>query len=76
MCVSGLPVRNGSKHAGEIASMALDLLSQCGQFTIRHMPEVPMRLRIGLHSGDMSLLTDITEKTEMTVAKNATQGSG
>ena len=52
MCVSGLPARNGNKHAGEIASMALDLLSQCGQFTIRHMPEVPMRLRIGLHSGD------------------------
>ena len=51
MCVSGLPNRNGNKHAGEIASMALDLLSQCGQFTIRHMPDVPMRLRIGLHTG-------------------------
>ncbi len=53
MCSSGLPHRNGNRHAGEIASMALDLLSQCGQFTIRHMPEVPMRLRIGLHSGKL-----------------------
>ncbi|KAL5005346.1 hypothetical protein ScPMuIL_018802 [Solemya velum] len=51
MVVSGLPLRNGSRHAGEIGTMALDLLSQCGSFTIRHMPEVPLRLRIGLHTG-------------------------
>nr|CAH8838712.1 unnamed protein product [Trichobilharzia regenti] len=51
MVVSGLPVRNGRLHAGEIATMALDLLSQCGTFVIRHMPDVPLRLRIGLHSG-------------------------
>ncbi|TNN18121.1 Retinal guanylyl cyclase 1 [Schistosoma japonicum] len=51
MVVSGLPVRNGQLHAGEIATMALDLLSQCGTFVIRHMPDVPLRLRIGLHSG-------------------------
>lgn len=51
MVVSGLPVANGNRHAGEIGTMALDLLSQCGTFTIRHMPEVPLRLRIGLHSG-------------------------
>ena len=31
--------------------LALDLLSQCGQFEIRHMPEIPLRVRIGLHSG-------------------------
>lgn len=51
MVVSGLPMANGNRHAGEIGTMALDLLSQCGSFTIRHMPEVPLRLRIGLHSG-------------------------
>ncbi|XP_062566572.1 retinal guanylyl cyclase 2-like [Saccostrea cucullata] len=51
MVVSGIPVPNGNRHAGEIGTMALDLLSQCGTFTIRHMPEVPLRLRIGLHSG-------------------------
>ena len=51
MVCSGLPVRNGNKHAGEISTMALDLLSQCGNFTIKHMPEVPLRVRIGLHSG-------------------------
>ncbi|XP_064615854.1 retinal guanylyl cyclase 2-like [Liolophura sinensis] len=51
MVVSGLPTRNGNRHAGEVGTMALDLLSQCGTFVIRHMPEVPLRLRIGLHSG-------------------------
>ncbi|VDI33227.1 Hypothetical predicted protein, partial [Mytilus galloprovincialis] len=50
MVASGLPIPNGNRHAGEIGTMALDLLSQCGKFTIRHMPEVPLRLRIGLHS--------------------------
>ena len=51
MVASGLPVRNGRLHAGEVATMALDLLSACGTFTIKHLPEVPLRLRIGLHSG-------------------------
>ncbi|VDM18168.1 unnamed protein product [Hydatigera taeniaeformis] len=51
MVASGLPVRNGRRHASEIATMALDLLSVCGAFTIKHLPEVPLTLRIGLHSG-------------------------
>lgn len=51
MVASGLPVRNGSRHADEIARMALDLLSACGSFIIKHMPDVPLRLRIGIHTG-------------------------
>ncbi|VDL17622.1 unnamed protein product [Hymenolepis diminuta] len=51
MVTSGLPVRNGRRHAGEVAMTALDLLSACGTFTIKHLPNVPLRLRIGLHSG-------------------------
>uniref|UniRef100_A0A5K3FSK3 Guanylate cyclase n=2 Tax=Mesocestoides corti TaxID=53468 RepID=A0A5K3FSK3_MESCO len=51
MVASGLPVRNGRRHAGEVATMALDLLSTCGTFAIKHLPHVPLRLRIGLHSG-------------------------
>ncbi|VDN15688.1 unnamed protein product [Dibothriocephalus latus] len=50
MVASGLPIRNGSRHAGEIALMSLELLSGCGTFKIRHMPDVPLRLRIGLHT--------------------------
>ncbi|XP_072833248.2 retinal guanylyl cyclase 1 isoform X2 [Pogona vitticeps] len=51
MVASGLPKRNGNRHAGEIANMSLDILSAVGTFRMRHMPEVPVRIRIGLHSG-------------------------
>jgi class 3 adenylate cyclase len=51
MVVSGLPLRNGNAHAGEIATMALNLLHTCGKFKIKHLPGVPLRLRIGMHSG-------------------------
>ena len=51
MVVSGLPIRNGNRHAGEIATFALDLLHNCGKFQIKHLPGVPLRLRIGIHSG-------------------------
>ncbi|XP_053218136.1 retinal guanylyl cyclase 1 isoform X1 [Podarcis raffonei] len=51
MVASGLPKRNGNRHAGEIANMSLDILSAVGTFKMRHMPDVPVRIRIGLHSG-------------------------
>ncbi|XP_048752602.2 atrial natriuretic peptide receptor 1-like isoform X2 [Ostrea edulis] len=51
MCVSGLPRRNGKKHSGEIANMALDLLNGVTNFTIRHLPGSKLQLRIGLHTG-------------------------
>ncbi|XP_066155492.1 atrial natriuretic peptide receptor 1-like isoform X1 [Euwallacea fornicatus] len=51
MVVSGLPERNGLKHAFEISRLALDLLGAIKQFKIRHRPDYPLRLRIGLHSG-------------------------
>ncbi|KAK3546171.1 hypothetical protein QTP70_025149 [Hemibagrus guttatus] len=51
MVASGLPVPNGSRHAAEISNMALDILSAVGTFKMRHMPDVPVRIRIGLHTG-------------------------
>lgn len=51
MVVSGLPQRNGIKHAREIARMALALLKAVHTFKIRHRPDEQLRLRIGLHSG-------------------------
>nr|AYD91334.1 Olfactory guanylyl cyclase GC-D [Neotrygon kuhlii] len=51
MVASGLPKRNGNKHAAEIANMSLHLLSSVGSFKMRHMPEVPIKIRIGMHSG-------------------------
>ncbi|XP_078611420.1 receptor-type guanylate cyclase Gyc76C-like [Branchiostoma floridae x Branchiostoma japonicum] len=51
MVVSGLPLKNGDRHAGEIASMALALLKAVSSFKIRHRGDHKMHLRIGIHSG-------------------------
>ncbi|XP_030746058.1 guanylate cyclase 32E [Sitophilus oryzae] len=51
MVVSGLPIRNGNRHAGEIASMALHLLKKIQKFEIKHKPGDVFKLRIGIHSG-------------------------
>ncbi|XP_049824227.1 receptor-type guanylate cyclase Gyc76C-like isoform X2 [Aethina tumida] len=51
MVVSGLPIRNGEKHAGEIASMALDLLAAVNNSRITHKPKETLKLRIGIHTG-------------------------
>ena len=51
MVVSGLPERNGNRHAGEIARMSLDLLSATTTFVVRHKKEYRLQLRIGIHSG-------------------------
>ncbi|XP_075948333.1 retinal guanylyl cyclase 2 [Anarhichas minor] len=51
MVASGVPVLNDNRHAAEIANMALDILSAVGTFKMRHMPDVPVRIRIGLHTG-------------------------
>lgn len=51
MVVSGLPERNGNKHAGEIASMALRLVSYLKTFKISHMQGTTLQFRIGIHTG-------------------------
>ncbi|XP_061664804.1 retinal guanylyl cyclase 2 isoform X4 [Syngnathoides biaculeatus] len=51
MVASGVPVPNGKRHVAEIANMSLDILSAVGTFKMRHMPDVPVRIRIGLHTG-------------------------
>ena len=51
MCVSGVPKRNGPRHVAEIANMSLSIRDAVGKFRIRHMPDRPMRVRIGLHTG-------------------------
>ncbi|XP_076157584.1 atrial natriuretic peptide receptor 1 [Alosa pseudoharengus] len=51
MVVSGLPVRNGKLHAGEVARMSLALLQAVHSFRIRHRPAQQLKLRIGIHSG-------------------------
>ncbi|XP_022598101.1 heat-stable enterotoxin receptor-like [Seriola dumerili] len=51
MVASGLPRRNGNRHAVDICCMALDILSFMGTFQLRHLPGIPVWIRIGIHSG-------------------------
>ncbi|NXV81895.1 ANPRB protein, partial [Atlantisia rogersi] len=51
MVVSGVPKENGILHAGQIASMALDLLDVCKTFKIPHKPNTLLKIRAGIHSG-------------------------
>lgn len=55
MVVSGLPVRNGMNHAREIARMSLALRDTVMTFSIRHRPNEQLKLRIGMHSGELTL---------------------
>ncbi|XP_069506392.1 guanylyl cyclase C-like [Ambystoma mexicanum] len=51
MVASGLPDRNGNRHAVDICRMALDILSFMGTFQLQHLPGLPVWIRIGIHSG-------------------------
>ena len=52
---SGIPVRNGSAHAREIARMSLKLLDTVKSFKIRHKPQEQLKLRIGVNTGNNDL---------------------
>ncbi|KAE9548279.1 hypothetical protein FO519_008514 [Halicephalobus sp. NKZ332] len=51
LCVSGLPHRNGTEHAREIASLSLILMEGIKSFRISHLPSERVNIRIGAHSG-------------------------
>lgn len=51
MLASGVPLRNGLKHACLLASLALDLLDEAKKYTIKHLPDYRLTLRCGLHCG-------------------------
>ncbi|XP_043103645.1 uncharacterized protein LOC122350936 [Puntigrus tetrazona] len=51
MVVSGLPERNGDRHADEIAKMSLDLVAAVRQVPVPHMPNKRLQLRAGIHTG-------------------------
>jgi class 3 adenylate cyclase len=63
MVVGGAPVRSPD-HVDQIATMALDLLSESAQFRIRHLPFTPLRLRIGIHTG-IQLINIKTKKSRL-----------
>ena len=51
MIVSGIPAPNGEKHAPELATMALEIISFVHHFTVPHLPNYKLRIRIGLNTG-------------------------
>jgi len=48
---SGLPVRNGDNHAGEVASMALALMTAIDGVGYKNLPGSQVQLRMGLNTG-------------------------
>ncbi|KAK3910945.1 Receptor-type guanylate cyclase Gyc76C [Frankliniella fusca] len=54
MVVSGLPLKNVDRHAGEIASMSLELLDAVKNHRIAHRPNDTLKLRIGIHTGPVA----------------------
>ncbi|XP_060572247.1 atrial natriuretic peptide receptor 1-like [Ruditapes philippinarum] len=50
MVVSGIPIFT-EHHASEVAQMSIDLVRACETFVIPHMPEEPLKIRVGLHTG-------------------------
>ena len=51
---SGVPLRNGDNHASEIGGMALKLLDAVSHLTVPHLPNETLKMRIGLHTGDLN----------------------
>jgi class 3 adenylate cyclase len=51
MVVSGVPVPNGSRHASEIATMALHLLSAVYSFVSENEKKLKIQIRIGINTG-------------------------
>ena len=56
MVVSGVPKRNGNRHAENVANMTIDLVNLCKTFEIPHLPKTPLKIRAGLHSGMMMMM--------------------
>ncbi|XP_076085382.1 atrial natriuretic peptide receptor 2-like [Mytilus galloprovincialis] len=53
MVASGLPVptKNRTRHATEVASMSLEIMSTVSEATVPHIPQERWKVRIGINSG-------------------------
>ncbi|KAM3957579.1 atrial natriuretic peptide receptor 2-like [Aphomia sociella] len=51
MVVSGLPQRNGNRHASEIADMSLSLMRSLEGAKVPHRPRELLRVRAGVNTG-------------------------
>jgi guanylate cyclase len=51
MVASGLPKRNGDRHAAEIASLALDMMETISYIVMSHRPDQHLQMQIGINTG-------------------------
>ena len=51
LVASGLPTRNGNRHAPEIATFSLQILEFVELYKIPGYPERQLRIRVGIHTG-------------------------
>ncbi|XP_064611179.1 speract receptor-like isoform X2 [Liolophura sinensis] len=51
MVASGLPQKNGDRHAAEIASLSLDVMETISDLVIPIIPGEKLKLRVGINSG-------------------------
>ena len=51
MVASGLPERNGDRHAAEIANLCIELMFITPGILVPHDPSLRLKIRIGVHSG-------------------------
>ena len=54
MVASGLPVRNGDRHAVEIANLCIELMFITPGIMIMHNPTLRLKLKVGIHSGPVT----------------------
>jgi len=51
LVASGLPTRNGDRHALEIANFSLQILRFVEGYKIPGYPDIQIRIRVGIHTG-------------------------
>ncbi|GAU92595.1 hypothetical protein RvY_04652-2 [Ramazzottius varieornatus] len=49
--VSGLPIRNGTRHAVELAKISLKIMRAMDRYHVPHRPGERLLLRFGMHTG-------------------------
>ena len=54
MVASGLPERNGDRHAVEIANLCIELMFITPGIMILHNPSLRLKVKIGIHSGPVT----------------------
>jgi class 3 adenylate cyclase len=61
MISAGVPGQ-GNDHASDICKLALDILSKCATFVVKHKPNIRLKMRMGVNTGPCSTVIGTIEK--------------